>query len=310
MSTSSAAFEGLAATLRALAAPGSGVHAVLLYGAPGAPTAEAAGDLTALWLSGGEPDTPAERAFRAGRCVDYQAAKPWSKGNWIKNSAICEPKEAEADPFEGTPLLEFFRSRPTLARKKVFAFLDAHRLTREASSALLKTLEEPHDHARIVLTSDRFGQVAATVRSRCACVPVELGPPEPAGEPVLDCFAESPADRSRVEAHRSAYDRLWAVLESTQTAPAYAADALAERFRQCGEKLAHALGEPARLGHMEALRCAAGYLRAQRPLRPALISLVAESHRAVESYAGIGLVTDLLFVEWVGLGTATGGSGV
>lgn len=303
MSTSSAVSEALGVTLRALGAPESGVHAVLLYGAPGAPAEAAAVELAALWLSGGEADTPAERAFRAGRCADYQRAGPWGRGHWIKNSAVCAPREPEAEPFEGTPMLEFFRSRPTLGKKKVFAVHEAHRLTREAASALLKTLEEPHGHARIVLTTDRVGQVPATVRSRCACVPVELPAPGPGDDPMLSCFADSPVLREQVEACRTAYDRLWELLESAEGAPPYAADGLAERFRQCGEKLAQALGVPARQAHMESLRCTAAFLRARLPQRPGLLRLAAESHRAVESYAATGLVSDLLFVEWVGLGT-------
>lgn len=261
---------------------------------------EAADGLAELWL--GDPESPAVRAFREGRCVDYQIAEPWGKGQWIKNSAVVEPRDQEREPFEGVPLVHFFRTRPALAAHKVFCFRQAHRLTREAASALLKTLEEPHGYGRLVLTTDRFSTVPATVRSRCACVPWALGPRE-TGDPVGEAFGESPGMLAKVERHRQVYENLYALLVSTDSAPPYAADGLAERFRQCGEKLAQAHGTPARQGHMEALRCAAAYVRRVGTPRPDLLLRVVRAHHDVESYAAVGLVTDALFVRWVGLGT-------
>ncbi|MFH0827397.1 MAG: DNA polymerase III subunit delta' [Candidatus Omnitrophota bacterium] len=60
--------------------------------------------------------------------------------------------------------------RPYEARFKVFILNDAHRLTAEASGALLKTLEEPPGNSLIILISDKPVLLFKTVVSRCKTV--------------------------------------------------------------------------------------------------------------------------------------------
>lgn len=48
---------------------------------------------------------------------------------------------------------------------------EAERLTREASNALLKTLEEPPPRSVIILITSRPGELLPTILSRCATVP-------------------------------------------------------------------------------------------------------------------------------------------
>jgi len=55
---------------------------------------------------------------------------------------------------------------------RVGLILDAHRMNRNASNALLKTLEEPPDNAWLVLITDQPNRLPATVRSRCQRVSV------------------------------------------------------------------------------------------------------------------------------------------
>jgi len=57
--------------------------------------------------------------------------------------------------------------RPTGDAPNVAIIRDAHKLTLDAQSALLKTLEEPSGRALIVLVTDALGALLATVRSRC-----------------------------------------------------------------------------------------------------------------------------------------------
>jgi DNA polymerase-3 subunit gamma/tau len=57
--------------------------------------------------------------------------------------------------------------RPTEARYKVYIIDEVHMLTKEASNALLKTLEEPPPHAVFVLATTEPDRVPETVRSRC-----------------------------------------------------------------------------------------------------------------------------------------------
>ncbi|WP_052889774.1 DNA polymerase III subunit gamma/tau [Thermogemmatispora carboxidivorans] len=59
--------------------------------------------------------------------------------------------------------------RPTSGRYKVYVLDEAHMLTTEAFNALLKTLEEPPEHAIFVLATTDMHKMPATVISRCQC---------------------------------------------------------------------------------------------------------------------------------------------
>lgn len=56
---------------------------------------------------------------------------------------------------------------PNEARYKVYIIDEVHMLTKEAFNALLKTLEEPPEHAVFVLATTEPDRVPETVRSRC-----------------------------------------------------------------------------------------------------------------------------------------------
>jgi DNA polymerase III subunit gamma/tau len=57
--------------------------------------------------------------------------------------------------------------RPVRGRKKVYIVDEAHMLTKEASNAVLKTLEEPPDHVVFVLCTTELAAMLPTIRSRC-----------------------------------------------------------------------------------------------------------------------------------------------
>ena len=57
--------------------------------------------------------------------------------------------------------------RPVLGRYKIYIVDEAHMLTKEASNAVLKTLEEPPDHAIFVLCTTEMQAMLPTIRSRC-----------------------------------------------------------------------------------------------------------------------------------------------
>src|SRR4029078_2161931 len=52
-------------------------------------------------------------------------------------------------------------------RRKVYIIDEAHMLTKEASNAVLKTLEEPPPHVVFVLVPTKWAAVLQTIRSRC-----------------------------------------------------------------------------------------------------------------------------------------------
>jgi len=60
--------------------------------------------------------------------------------------------------------------RPYEARCKVFILRDAHNLNPASSNALLKILEEPSGHSRIILVTDKPARLLKTVISRCQVV--------------------------------------------------------------------------------------------------------------------------------------------
>jgi DNA polymerase III subunit gamma/tau len=57
--------------------------------------------------------------------------------------------------------------RPAQSPKKVYIIDEAHMLTKEASNAVLKTLEEPPDHVVFVLCTTEVQAMLPTIRSRC-----------------------------------------------------------------------------------------------------------------------------------------------
>ena len=57
--------------------------------------------------------------------------------------------------------------RPARGRMKVYIVDEAHMLTKEASNAVLKTLEEPPDHVVFVLCTTEMQAMLPTIRSRC-----------------------------------------------------------------------------------------------------------------------------------------------
>jgi len=64
-------------------------------------------------------------------------------------------------------LREKIQFRPNEARYKVYIIDEVHMLTKEAFNALLKTLEEPPDHAFFVLATTDPQKVPVTILSRC-----------------------------------------------------------------------------------------------------------------------------------------------
>ena len=64
-------------------------------------------------------------------------------------------------------LKEGIRFAPLRLKYKVFVIDEAHQLTKEASNALLKTLEEPPSHAIFVLATTEVHRMIGTMVSRC-----------------------------------------------------------------------------------------------------------------------------------------------
>ncbi len=64
-------------------------------------------------------------------------------------------------------IIDSIRYRPVLARTKVYIIDEVHMLSKQAFNGLLKTLEEPPEHAKFVFATTEIEKVPVTVRSRC-----------------------------------------------------------------------------------------------------------------------------------------------
>jgi len=67
-------------------------------------------------------------------------------------------------------IIEKLALRPSFAQAKVFVILEAHRLSRSAQNALLKTLEEPPGGTYLILITERLSGLLPTIRSRAQAV--------------------------------------------------------------------------------------------------------------------------------------------
>ena len=79
--------------------------------------------------------------------------------------------ELDAASHRGIDDIREIRDRvalqPVRGRRKVYIIDEAHMLTKEASNAVLKTLEEPPAHAVFVLCTTEMAAMLPTIRSRC-----------------------------------------------------------------------------------------------------------------------------------------------
>jgi len=276
-----------------------GVHAVLFYGPEGGGMQESGMALAQGWLCKSVSDGKACgvcgncKTFLSGRNVDFIHYRPWGPSNWIKEQAIRRVKPHDDEGPE-TPLLEFLRTSPLMARHKVALFENADRLLGGASNALLKTVEEPPPHAKIIMTTSDFSRLLPTIRSRCMGVACGYGL-NPDQSEMERVFGGSPGLNAQVQSKQEAYAKLWAVLESSRGAPPGAAIKLAEQTRELTEPISKALNLGARTANAEILRCMAQWLLQNRPERPDLAHDAVQSHRLIVGNVNSGALFDLLW---------------
>lgn len=111
---------------------------------------------------------------KAINCLNRQDYNPCGKCAVCKGIAedrIMDLIEIDAASNRGIDEMRDLREKvkfsPTEAEFKVFIIDEVHMLTKEAFNALLKTLEEPPEHAIFILATTEINKVPATIISRC-----------------------------------------------------------------------------------------------------------------------------------------------
>ena len=106
--------------------------------------------------------SPQNSGDPCNNCSHCQAADAGSFVDMIEVDGASNRKIEHA-----RALIEKIHFAPTLGKKKVYIIDEVHMLTKEAFNALLKTIEEPPEHAVFLLATTELAKVPETIRSRC-----------------------------------------------------------------------------------------------------------------------------------------------
>lgn len=98
-------------------------------------------------------------------CEHCQSCREIEKGNSMDVIEIDAASHRGIDHIR--ELRENVKFRPMSSYKKVYIIDEVHMLTSESFNALLKTLEEPPEHALFVLATTEYHKVPQTIVSRC-----------------------------------------------------------------------------------------------------------------------------------------------
>ncbi|MDO3413136.1 DNA polymerase III subunit gamma/tau [Saccharibacillus sp. CPCC 101409] len=111
---------------------------------------------------------------KAVNCEKGPAPEPCNECETCKRiaaGAVMDVLEIDAASNRGVEEIRDLRDKikyaPTEVRRKVYIIDEVHMLTTEAFNALLKTLEEPPEHAMFILATTEPHRLPATIISRC-----------------------------------------------------------------------------------------------------------------------------------------------
>jgi hypothetical protein len=184
-------------------------------------------------------------------------------------------------------------------------------MTRDASNALLKTLEEPYAHGKLILITSARSQVPLTILSRCMPVLCEL--PEsveledalgPVSQVEVLYGGGAPGMILQIREHALVYQKLHDFFESLETRSKESALRQSEEFRKMIADFEQFKKGGARGALAEMLRCFANWMRTKKPSRSDLIQKVIECHRRVLANAHPAYLCDALFCKFFYEGVA------
>lgn len=291
--------DGLTGAKRAVlefAKPDSGVHAVLLYGARGSGKRRLADYLSRCWLGGNIADHPAVNAFDNGRSADLLVVEPMGPSRIIRDPQITPSKGPNPIEFKGVPVLEFLRTPPLSAAKKIVMILDADRMNSAAANVLLKSLEEPHEYAKFILTTTTVGSLPPTILSRCSAVACEL-PDERKDDPMWKLAEGAPGRYQEFLQHEAVYRGLWQFAETLPQRGRMEALVAAESLKGIADSLQKATESNARSANAETLELLAIALRHLHPDWHLARHETIETHKRVIGNGNAGLLYDALMTR-------------
>ena len=271
----------------------SPVHAVLFYGAEGVGKSTLATTLAEHWLRRNAEDDRPIAAFRRGNNPDVLVIQPGGPSDLITIERIVSDKTSDVD----LSLRDFFRSLPILSYTKVAILHRVDRMNARAANALLKTLEEPLPHAKIILTTSEIGSVLPTIRSRCLNVACELPAVDPAAadtESMRILSAGSPGQYDKLTQLRPVVEDMERWLSDLATAPPVAAIQLSERLAAMADEIQKIEGTSARFADARILSLLAPLLAQNSSFPPEAIQSVLHTHRSIIGNANPSIALDSL----------------
>ncbi|HOB19782.1 MAG TPA: DNA polymerase III subunit delta' [Candidatus Atribacteria bacterium] len=133
-------------------------------------------------------------------CHACKTCRQYDSGNHPDVSRISRPEDKQIIPVD---LIRAMRDdiivKPFQNGKKIFFIYEADRMTEQAQNALLKTLEEPPDHACIILLTENMNALLPTILSRCQIFRISSLPVRDAAQIVMQRLG-LPAQEARVYA--------------------------------------------------------------------------------------------------------------
>ncbi|WP_040950566.1 DNA polymerase III subunit gamma/tau [Gorillibacterium massiliense] len=106
-----------------------------------------------------------ERGPAPEPCNECEACRRMTEGSVVDVIEIDAASNRGVDEIRD--LRDKVKYAPTEVRRKVYIIDEVHMLTTEAFNALLKTLEEPPEHAMFILATTEPHRLPATIVSRC-----------------------------------------------------------------------------------------------------------------------------------------------
>ena len=271
----------------------SPVHGVLFYGAEGVGKGELAKRLTEHWLRRTADDDRPVASYRRGNNPDVLVIQPGGPSDLITIERIVADKSSDAD----LSLRDFFRSLPIQSQAKVAIIHRVDRMNSRAANALLKTLEEPLPHAKLILTTAEIGSVLPTIRSRCLNVACELPLIDPAAgdSASMQILAGgSPGQYQKLVEVRAVIEELERWISDLSTAPPVAAVQLSERLAAMADDVQKTEGTTARFADARILSYLAPLLAQNSLFPPEAIHCVLDTHRATIGNANATISLDAL----------------